>query len=659
MKNKLKIISSIIFILFMSLLFFSPPFIKNSFTEADFSNGALDLTFDPGLGANNVIHSTLLLSNNKIIIGGNFTTYNGTSVGRIARLNADGSLDTSFNSGSGANDTIWSILLQSDNKIIIGGNFTTYNGTSVGYIARLNADGSLDTSFNPGSELVSSVFSISLQPDNKIIIGGTFSHVEGFNSVKNYVTRLNSDGSVDGTFNSLGSGANNNIDFVSLQPDNKIIIGGAFTSYNGTSVSRIARLNADGSLDTSFDPGSGANNRVYSVSLQEDNKIIIGGGFTSYNGTSAGRIARLNADGSLDTSFNSGSEANDYVVKILLQPDNKIIIGGGFTSYNGTSAGCIARLNADGSLDTSFNSGSGADNVVRSISLQPDNKIIIGGWFDTYNGTSRNKIARLALSSSYTVTPSAEPHGTISPDTAQTISSGLTTTFTVTPDNGYSASVGGTCGGNLVGTTYTTSAIIADCTVDASFTLIPPSTYSISGYIKDYELVKNIIGATVTLDNGSTQTTDTSDNNGYYEFTDVPAGGNYTISISKDDSLFVGLNTIDTGMIRAYIVNDTYFNGQSYEIYKKIASNVHNAGATAYLVNTSDTGIIRSRMVAPGSSNNFPHGQWRFYPSSASLNTSNYLTSNLSILTINNLSANQTNQDFIGIKMGDVNNSWN
>ena len=162
------------------------------------------------------------------------------------------------------------------------------------------------------------------------------------------------------------------------------------------------RLNADGSLDTSFNPGSGANSVVTSIALQPDNKIIIGGEFTSYNGTARNYIARLNADGSLDTSFNPGSGANSTVYSVALQPDNKIIIGGEFTSYNGTARNRLARLNADGSLDTSFNPGSGASNTVYSIALQPDNKIIIGGYFTSYNGTDRNRLARLNACLLYT-----------------------------------------------------------------------------------------------------------------------------------------------------------------------------------------------------------------------------------------------------------------
>lgn len=133
------------------------------------------------------------------------------------------------------------------------------------------------------------------------------------------------------------------------------MIGGGFTAFNGASRNYIARLNADGSLDTSFNPGTGRNRWVDTTAIQADGKILIGGDFTSYNGTSINRIARLNEDGSLDTSFNPGTGAGNWVFTTALQPDGKILIGGFFTSYNSISRSGIARLNADGSLETSFN----------------------------------------------------------------------------------------------------------------------------------------------------------------------------------------------------------------------------------------------------------------------------------------------------------------
>jgi uncharacterized delta-60 repeat protein len=363
------------------------------------SNGSLDTTFlNTGDGASITIRAIAMQSDGKVIIGGQFSTYNGTSRGRIARLNSDGSLDTTFlNTGVGANSTVYAIAMQSDGKVIIGGGFTIYNGIARGRIARLNSDGSLDTTFlNTGVGANGIVRAIAIQSDGKIVIGGQFTAYNG--TSRGYVARLNSDGSLDTTFLNTGAGANNNVHAIAMQSDGKVIIGGQFTTYNGTTRRYVARLDIDGSVDTTFlNTGTGANNYIYAVAIQSDGKVIIGGIFTTYNGTSRGRIARLNSDGSLDTIFlNTGVGASSTVFAIAIQSDGKVIIGGQFTTYNGTSRGRIARLNSDGSLDTTFlNTGAGAGSIVYSIAIQSDGKVIIGGGFTTYNGIARGYLARI------------------------------------------------------------------------------------------------------------------------------------------------------------------------------------------------------------------------------------------------------------------------
>jgi uncharacterized delta-60 repeat protein len=360
--------------------------------------GSLDLTFNPGTGTGvvGVAHSVDAVAfqlDGKALIGGSFTTYNGTSRNRIARINNDGSLDTSFNPGSGTDWTVSSLALLSDGKVLIGGLFDTYNGNPQIGIARLNSNGNLDISFNLGTGANDSVPCVAFQPDGKAIIGGYFSSYNG--TARSGIARVNGDGSLDTSFNP-SSGANDPVFSVALQADGKVLIGGRFTSFNGTARNRIARLNSNGSLDTSFNPGSGANNEVYTVTMQADGKMIIGGLFSSFNGTPHNGIARLNSNGSLDTSFNSGvGGSNPYIFSVTMQADGKPIIGGSFTTYSGAGRNYIARLNSNGSLDTSFNPGSGANNWVHSVTLQADGKALIGGRFTSYNGTARNGIARL------------------------------------------------------------------------------------------------------------------------------------------------------------------------------------------------------------------------------------------------------------------------
>jgi uncharacterized delta-60 repeat protein len=363
------------------------------------ADGSLDTTFLSGLsGANSEVRSISLQSDGRVLLGGHFTTVNGVGRNRIARLNADGSLDTTFLNGiSGANSVVNSVVLLSDGRVLIGGDFSTVNGTSRFAIARLNANGSLDTTFLNGvSGPNASVQSVAVQPDGRVLIGGGFSVVNGTN--RSRIARLNVDGALDTTFLNDVGGANGNVSDVAVQRDGRVLIGGSFTAVSGTSRNRIARLNWDGTLDVAFPNGlAGANSDVSALALQPDGRILLGGGFTTLNGTSRNRIARLNADGSLDTTFLNGlSGADGAVYSIALQPDGRVLIGGNFTTVNGTSRNRIARLNADGSLDTTFLNGlSGATNRVNSIARQPDGRVLIGGGFTTFNGTSRNFIARL------------------------------------------------------------------------------------------------------------------------------------------------------------------------------------------------------------------------------------------------------------------------
>jgi len=169
-------------------------------------------------------------------------------------------------------------------------------------------------------------------------------------------------------------------------------------------VNRIAQLNANGIPDTAFttNTGTGFNDAVHSVAVQANGQIVVGGLFTTLNDvTGVNRIARLNANGIPDTTFttNTGTGFNGSVYSIAVQADGKIVVGGGFTTLNDvTGVNRIARLNADGTPDTAFttNTGTGFNNGVFSVAVQADGKIVLGGFFTTLNSvTGVNRIARL------------------------------------------------------------------------------------------------------------------------------------------------------------------------------------------------------------------------------------------------------------------------
>lgn len=429
------------------------------------SNGSLDLTFNLGSGSSESVRTSIAQQDGKLILGGEFNSFNGAAASKIVRLNLDGSNDAGFNTGCGANNSVYAAKIQADGKILIGGDFTMFNGTSYNRIIRLNENGSRDLNFNPGNGANAHILSIALQSDSKIILVGGFNSYN--NTTRNRIARVNSNGSIDLTFNP-GTGANGSVNGVAIQPDGKIVIVGDFTSFNGTSRNRIARLNSDGSIDITFNPGTGGNAGIRTLAIQSDGKILIGGDFTSFNGATANRITRLNSNGLVDTSFTTGSAANSSIFSLALQGDGKIVIGGWFTSFNGISANRISRLNADGTLDGSFVTGTGASNNTYTLSIDGDGKIVIGGDFTNYNGIGRNRVARILSGTKANQTITFAPileqcsFGTI--QLYATSSSGLPISFT--SSNTSVATISGSTA-NVIG--FGSSTITASQSGDANY----------------------------------------------------------------------------------------------------------------------------------------------------------------------------------------------
>ena len=359
------------------------------------SNGALDVNYTTGSGITGAIRSISIQSDEKAIIGGSFTGYNGVPVNNVARLNTDGRMDTDFLSGSGTDDIVYSVLALPADKIMVGGDFLTYNGFTRHKMIRLNTNGALDKSFYnfSSSGAQGPVNAMLLQEDGKILIGGEFVIYNG--KPKKYLARLNEDGTLDHTFNPSGTGPNDLIYTMVFQPDGKILIGGNFSKYNDVNRGFVARLHMDGSLDLTFGSGSGAGGSVMAIAVQQDGKILVGGSFPTFNNVTRTNIVRLLSNGSVDGSFNTISGANSMVYTIVPQPDQKILIGGEFTTYKSVSRNRIARLHADGTLDADFDPGVGADNGIRSIAVQNDGKILVAGGFQKFNGILRSGIIRL------------------------------------------------------------------------------------------------------------------------------------------------------------------------------------------------------------------------------------------------------------------------
>jgi uncharacterized delta-60 repeat protein len=362
------------------------------------ADGSLDGSFaDPGINGNVFpgIESIVTQSDGTMVIAGSFTQI-GTSLHHgVARLHADGSLDAGFNPGT--NGGVNALVTQSDGKVVLGGAFTQVGGAARKGLARVYADGSVQGIFIADTD--GAVRALAQQPDGKALIGGDFTHIGTTTQVHNYLARLNADGSVDSTFNPSASGS---VVAFLVMPDGKIIVGGYFSTVSTQTCDGIVRLNADGSVDTTF--SANTNGSVFALAAQADGKLIVGGSFGTIGGHARSGIARLNADGSVDESFNPNAglgTTTHYTYALALQPDGKVIVGGGFLPVGSQDQMGLLRLNADGSLDTAFNSNatdasSTTNNSnVYVLTLQPDGKILVGGQFTTIGGQTRNRIARL------------------------------------------------------------------------------------------------------------------------------------------------------------------------------------------------------------------------------------------------------------------------
>ncbi|SHL76924.1 delta-60 repeat domain-containing protein [Flavobacterium chilense] len=364
--------------------------------------GKVDITFntiDNGLygdGFDNTVRTLSLQSDQKLIVGGDYLSLNGIPNSYLSRLEPDGVIDESFNTGTGLNGKVYDSYIQSDQKIIIAGSFTSYNGNSSGRLIRLNEDGSQDTTFNTSIGATNGIiYKVCQQPDGKIIIVGSFTKYN--NVTVNRIARILPNGDLDTSFNT-GSGSALNITNVKILPDAKVLISGNFTAFNGVAINRIARLFSNGTIDPGFNIGSGFSNDVNAMVIQADGKIILGGKFTEYNGITANRIIRLNEDATIDTGFLSGSGLTVDAVQVIKTDDlGRIMIGGSFKGfYNGIAVNRIFLLNPDGSIDPNFDVGAGPGSAsVLALANTPDESWYVGGSFSVFDGQNQGRLAKI------------------------------------------------------------------------------------------------------------------------------------------------------------------------------------------------------------------------------------------------------------------------
>lgn len=350
--------------------------------------------FNPG--ANGQVDEITIQSDGRILVGGEFIGLGG-GTGQLftryhlGRLNTDGTVDPSFDPG--ANAAVLAITRQFDDRILIGGSFTLVGGGGPGgiarsRIARLFYDGTVDSGFDPG--MPGTVNTIVVQPDGKILVG------LALNGSGNHLRRLNADGTADNSFIAV---VDNAVNAIAVQTDGRILIAGNFTSINNFPRTHVARLNVDGTIDTSFN--SGTNGSILGLALQPDGRVLLGGNFTRVSfglgDVQRNFLARLNSDGTVDTSFDPGASA--AVSTVRLEPDGTILVGGPFLFLGGgtgtVSRSHLGRLNADGSVDSTFDPG--ANLAIYSFALQQDGAVIVGGDLSSLGGGGMGANTRLRI----------------------------------------------------------------------------------------------------------------------------------------------------------------------------------------------------------------------------------------------------------------------
>lgn len=368
----------------------------------------LDPTFAPSTitAPGGGVQAIVKQPDGKVLVSGDFQTLNEQPTGQVARLNADGTPDLAFRTqaGSGPDQLISSMAVQADGKILLGGAYgiSRYNGVPVTNPVRLNADGSLDTSFAPGGTgWLGEIRSIAVQPDGKILVGGSL--YATFNGQPAHgLIRLLPSGALDTSFNTGtgfdGTTGDRLVAELALQPDGKIVAAGSFSMVNGQSRAAIARLNANGSLDATFNAGLDAQGIVLGLALQADGKVLVGGAqlvTPSSSSSSAQLLRRLLPNGTTDATFISGPQNGGIILDLRVRADGSILVAGSFTDYNGVVRSGLARVSGTGTLDAAFATTTGSYGTLLQVAELNNGQYLIGGYFNEVGGQDAVGLARL------------------------------------------------------------------------------------------------------------------------------------------------------------------------------------------------------------------------------------------------------------------------
>lgn len=364
-------------------------------------DGTYDRSMLPTCGVKGTVSAVKILPDSKVLIGGRFSGVNGEDMNGIARLMPNGDVDVSFQIGSGIvsnygnsatlatyDQEVYDIEVQNDGKILVAGLFKSYNNKPCNSLIRLLPSGSIDTTFTCGT-VNFYIREIIIQPDGKILLCRQGSYWANTSSV----SRLNSDGSIDNTFQMTGF--NNRIYTIEQMVDNKIMVGGTFTVADGQSINRLCRLNANGGLDNTYSIGTGLNQVVYDVKEEDNGNILIASGASTYNGASITGLFRTSLTGELDAGFQPALSTSIFITDLYIQNDGKILFSGCDPWPSITYSGFLGvnRYLENGNLDTTFRNQVGV--ATYTFDVYPDESILAGGFFTDYDGYLYNNLVKL------------------------------------------------------------------------------------------------------------------------------------------------------------------------------------------------------------------------------------------------------------------------
>lgn len=317
-----------------------------------FPDGSLDTTFRLSAAPDRSIFSLARDNSGRIAVGGDFLEFAGQPRLQLARVLESGDVDTTFDPGPGnpGDFIIYDVLSDEEGNLLIGGFFNSFSG-SASRIAKLNADGSQDSTFDAGSGILGiGIYTMERQSDGKVVLAG---NIVSYNGVaRDCILRIFPDGTLDTTFNAGEIGGYKRVDDIEFDEQGRVLVSGAFSSVNGIERSGIVRLLPNGEVDESFNPGAGFTwnsgiGGLVNIELQQNGKIVAAGDFATYDGAARRNIVRINSDGSLDTTFDPGEGFDGKVGEVRLFPDGRILLGGAFTTYNGITSHNLILLQGD------------------------------------------------------------------------------------------------------------------------------------------------------------------------------------------------------------------------------------------------------------------------------------------------------------------------